>query len=241
MPQPRAPLGVGFYTRADAAHLLRMRLDRVNRWVRGYSYSWTVAATKRRGRQPPVIKTDLPLLDDALTLSFLELMELRVVKEFLDQRIPLQTVRVAWRHAAQAFQTQHPFAHHRVFLDRGHIFVALRNDPDATPDLMEVSSRKRPFQVIAGPIFEKSVKELEFDERTFLVRRWWPLGLGVPVVLDPHLVFGAPVIQGTRIPTEIIARHLKTRSVEQVAKAFEVDRLSIEAAQHFESRLAHAA
>jgi len=239
MPHPRVPLGVGFYTRGDAARFLRMRPDRINRWVRGYSYSWKVAQDKRHGRQPPVIKTDLPLLEDTLTLSFLELMELRVVKEFLDQGIPLQTVRVAWRHAAHAFQTGHPFAHHRVFLDKGQIFMALDNA--TAPDLMEVSSRQRPFQVIAGPIFARSVKELEFDEKTLFVRRWWPLGLQVPVVLDPRIAFGAPVIEGTRIPTEIVGLHLRTRSVEQVAKAFEVDRPRVEAARTFESRLAQAA
>lgn len=239
MPHTRVPLGVGFYTRAEAARFLRMRPDRVNRWVRGYSYSWKVAEDKRHGYQPPVIKTDLPILDDTLTLSFLELMELRVVKEFLDQEIPLQTVRVAWRHAAKAFQTGHPFAHHRVFLDQGRIFVAT-NDANA-PDLMEISSRKRPFQLIAGPIFARSVKELEFDEKTLFVRRWWPLGLKVPVVLDPHIAFGTPVIEGTRIPTEVVALHLRARSVEQVARAFEVDRARVEAAQTFESRLAQAA
>jgi len=233
-------LGVGIYSRVEAGRLLSLHAGRVGSWVRGYRYTWGPKEKRRHGEQPAVIRTDIPIIDGSLAISFLELVELFVVKQFRDKSIPLQTVRVAWNHAARAFRTLHPFANRRAFTDRGRIFMALRDD-DLAPDVLEVSSRRTPFQILAGPIFRHSISEIEFDEETELARRWWPQGRQVPVVLDPTIAFGAPVIAGTRVPTAILARFAETRSVSAVADAFELPTERIEAAVAFERRLARAA
>lgn len=233
-------LGLGIYSRGEVARLLNLSSNRVSSWIRGYRYTWGPKERRRHGEQPSVIKTDIPIIGGSVAVSFLELVELLVVKQFRDEGIPLQTVRVAWNHAAQAFKTRHPFANRRVFTDGGHIFMALRDD-DFAPDVLEVSSRRSPFQIIAGPIFRHSLDEFEFDEQTELARRWWPLGRKVPVVVDPKIAFGAPVVSGTRVPTTIIARYAETRSIKVVADAFDLPRERVEAAVKFESRLARAA
>lgn len=233
-------LGIGIYSRGEVGRLLNLSTGRVSSWVRGYRYMWGPKERRRRGEQPAVIKTDIPTIEGSLAISFLELVELFVVKQFRDKGIPLQTVRVAWNHAARAFKTRHPFANKRVFTDGGRIFVALRED-EAAPDVLEVSSRRTPFQIIAGPVFKHSLQEIEFDEHTELARRWWPQGRSVPIVLDPTVAFGAPVVVGTRVPTATLARYAETRSVEGVADAFELASDRIEAAVRFESQLARAA
>lgn len=233
-------LGLGIYSRAEVARLLSLGPGRVTSWVRGYRYAWGPKERRRRGKQPAVIKTDIPTIEGSLSVSFLELVELFVVKQFRDNGIPLQTVRVAWNHAARAFKTLHPFADRRVFTDGGHIFMALRED-ELWADVLEVSTRRMPFQVIVGPIFKHSFDEIEFDKRTELACRWWPQGRQVPIVLDREIAFGAPVVAGTRVPTSFIARFAKTRSIPVVAEAFELLPAQIDAAVRFESRLARAA
>jgi uncharacterized protein (DUF433 family) len=104
-----------------------------------------------------------------------------------------------------------------------------------------VSSRRQPFQIIAGPIFRQTFSEIEFDSRTEHARRWWPQGREVSVVLDPAIAFGAPVIPGTRVPTAIIGRYAETHTVSAVAEAFDLPPERIQAAVRFESRLARAA
>jgi uncharacterized protein (DUF433 family) len=233
-------LGVGIYSRAEVARLQRLSPGRVTSWVRGYRYAWGPRGRRRRGEQPAVIKTDIPTIDGSLAVSFLELVELFVVKQFRDKGIPLQTVRVAWNHAARAFDTLHPFADRRVFTDGGRIFMALRDD-ELAPDVLEVSSRRMPFQIAAGPIFRHTFAEIEFDEHTELARRWWPRGRHVPVVLDPAIAFGAPVVRETRVPTAIVARYAETRPLDAVADAFELPADRVEAAVTFEHQLAPAA
>ncbi len=235
-------VGVGIYTRAEAARLLGLSPGRVASWVRGYRYTWGPKERRKHGRQPAVIQTDLPIVDSTIAISFLELMELKVVRRFRNEGIPLQTVRVAWQHAARAFDTQHPFADRRVFTDRGKIFMAVEDDRQKVPQLvLEISSRQRPFQLVAGPIFAESLQEVEFDDKTNLVTQWWPLGRDVPIVLDPRIAFGAPVVAGTRIPTSTLALYTIGNSVPAVADAFSLEPSQVDAAVGFEAELALAA
>ncbi len=240
MSQPRVPLGVGIYSRAEAARLLHLTPQRLGRWVRGYTYWLKSGEAPRRTQQPPVVHTDLPTIGGALALSFLELMELRVVKAFVTKGVPLQRVRVAARRIADLYGTAHPFAHRRVYTDREQIFVAGHGE-SVEPDLLQVTGRRGAGQLVAGGIFDRYVEEIDFEASTALAERWFPLGRDVPIVLDPRIAFGAPVIVGTRIRTEILALYATGNAVATIARAFELEARHVRAALHFETQLARAA
>ena len=236
----RILLGVGIYTRTEAARLLRLTPQRLGRWVRGYTYWLKSGLAPRKTRQPPVVHTDLPTIDGMVALSFLELMELRVVRAFVEKGVPLQRVRAAARTIGDLFGTEHPFAHRRVYTDRNQIFVAL-SDAGVEPALLQVSGRRASSQLIAGGIFDRYVEEIDFEVESALAERWYPLGRSVPVVLDPRIAFGAPVVAGTRIRTDVLALYASGNTVPVVAKAFELDAARIQAAVDFETHLAQAA
>lgn len=229
-------LGVGLYSRADAVRLLRMTPSRVARWVRGYSYKVPYTVTTERRAQPPVVRVRLPRIGDTTPLTFLDLMELRVVKALVDRGLSLQHVRKAAGLASELFQSPYPFASRRIFTDGDGVFASLTRE---VPTLIELSSRHE--QLIAAPIIEHYLTELDFDPQTSLARRWWPLGRHVPVVLDPDIAFGAPVISGTATRTDIIAALAGEADVEIAANAYEIDEAAVEAALRFESDLTMAA
>lgn len=234
------PLGVGIYPRPDAARLLRMSPDRLRRWVGGYTYALrnTGADGSTRRRQVPVVHTELPAIDGAVALSFLELMELRVVKAIVDRGLSLQHVRRAAQLAMRRFDTRHPFASRRVFTEGRHIFSAVSDEPDA-PNVVRWTADQID-QVIAGPVFEQFLSEIEFDARTALAERWWPCGREVPVVLDPRVSFGAPVVAGTGVRTSTLARTAGASSVRDAALAYEIELAQAQAAVEFEAALAAA-
>ncbi len=118
--------------------------------------------------------------------------------------------------------------------------MALR-DKDEAPDVLEVSSRRMPFQIVAGPIFRESFHEIEFDDSTALASRWWPRGRQTPIVLDPTIAFGAPVVRGTRVPTATFARYADARPIKVLADAFELLAEQVRAAVTFERQLSRAA
>jgi uncharacterized protein (DUF433 family) len=230
-------VGFGIYSRVDAARLLGMNPPRLRRWVSGYTYWLRVAASEEQRRKPPIIKTDLPPIDNSIALSFLELMELRVVKSIVDAGIPLQHVRRAAKWAGEAFQTDHPFASRRVFTDGRSIFSAVSDDNP--PNVIKWQDGQME-QIIAGPIFDRYLREIEFDPSTSLAYKWWPLGKAQPVILDPKVAFGAPVIEGTAVRTSIIARLARHASVKDAAVAYELQLRQAEAAVSFEASLAAA-
>jgi uncharacterized protein (DUF433 family) len=180
------------------------------------------------------------MIDGTVSLSFLELMELRVVKAFVAKGVPLQRVRVAARRIADLFQTTHPFAHQRVYTDREQIYVAL-SDAGVEPDILQVTGRRPSSQLIAGGIFDRYLEEIDFEASTALAERWFPLGRGVPIMLDPQIAFGAPIIAGTGIRTDVVALYSKGNPLPAVAKAFELELSRLQAAIDFETQLAHAA
>jgi uncharacterized protein (DUF433 family) len=231
------PLGIGIYSRAEAARLIGVSQSRLRRWVGGYRYWSRYWEEPQLRERPPVIDTDLPVIEDSVALSFYELMELRVVKGLIDQGISLQRVRQTAALCAREFQTQHPFASRRVYTDGTRVYAALSRDD--VPDVIELSERRR-LQVILGEVVQPFLKEIDFDETNLLAHRWWPMGRSVPVVLDPRIAFGSPVLQGTAIRTSVAARMAATVPREEVAEAYDVDLARIEAAVEFEEQLAAA-
>lgn len=240
-PDPSVSLGTGVYPRADAARLLGMPPARLRRWVGGYTY-WLRrergAAARTRRQRPPLISTELPPLDGAVALTFLELMELRVVQALVGRGVTLQHVRAAARLASRHFDTRHPFASRRVFTDGRHVFSAVTDDTRA-PNVVEWTPG-RIEQVVAGPVFDQFLAEIEFDAQTALAERWWPLGRAVPVVLDPRVSFGAPVVAGTGVRTSTVARFARHASTSEAAVAYELALAQAEAAVSFEEQLAAA-
>ncbi len=237
MASQRIPLGIGIYSRADAARLLHVTPSRLRRWVGGYTYISKYWQEPERRPRPPVVRTDLPVIDDTIALSFLELMELRVVKGLIDGGVSLQGVRAAHTLCAQEFGTARPFASRRVYTDGRRVFTALSRDDDS--DVIELSEAKR-LQIIFGEVIQPFLQEIAFDEQSSLASRWWPMGRPTPIILDPRIAFGSPVIEGTAIRTYVAARMAGRSAPAAVADAFEIELGHVEAAVEFEEQLAAA-
>ncbi len=235
------PLGVGFYSRAEAGRLLKVTPTRLNRWIQGYTYKLRQQGTSYIKRQKsPVVHVVLPTIDGVLALSFVELIELRVIKAFTDKGLPLQRVRVAAERAIELFHTVHPFASKRVFTDGELVFAEFGNPKKRDlPDVIELTKGKH-LQIHSGVLLEGYLDEVSFSQETLLADRWWPLSKDFPVVLDPKIAFGAPVIEGTATRTEVIAGTARAMSTDAAANLYQLKKREVEAAVQFEDLLAAA-
>lgn len=233
------PLGVGYYTLGEAARLLGVDRSRIRRWVAGYTY-WLQSEQKgkRRRIQTPILATDLPIVGDVRALSFVELMELRVVKAFVARGVPLQRVRTAALLARQHFGVSHPFASRKIYTDGKNIFADLQRDLGISA-VVELS-RKRYLQLQSGQLVRSSLDEIEFDPSTTVAHRWWPLSRGVPVVLDPTICFGSPTVAGTGVRTAIVSGMARAESVNSAADSYGLTTDAVNAAVTFEGLLAAA-
>ena len=216
MRRPAKPLpellGRGIYSPATAASLAGITSGKVRRWVQGYRFVYQTHAGIRSGSSPPVIRTDLPAIDRSEALSFVELIEVLVVGALLRRGVALRTIRRAAKRAARMLGTSHPFAYQRFKTDGKGIFVDLaKQSAEFQHLLIELAGGQYAFP----QILNRYLEEIEFDPETLMAVRWWPLGKKRPVVLDPGVAFGEPVIAGTRIPVSVITYALRAGETEK--------------------------
>jgi hypothetical protein len=92
-------IGTGIYSVAEAARLSGVSSACIRRWLRGYSYD--TSAGQRDAA--PVFSGSYSLIDGEMALSFLDLIEVRVVHALRARKISWKLIRKAEQHAREVF------------------------------------------------------------------------------------------------------------------------------------------
>ncbi len=178
------------YNASEAGRLADLKPDRVRRWLRGYSYSHAGDVH----RQEPVIRRP-GQRTTATYASFLELVDLLFVKEFLNEGISLQQLRRALSEAADLLGVTH-FAR-QVFFTEGRR-IHLEVGQKGGKALLQLLSGG---QWVIAPVILELAKRIDFEETSQLATRWYPRGQTGHIVVDPAIAFGQPTIAGHGIAT----------------------------------------
>tara|TARA_R110000787_G_scaffold24088_5_gene68624 strand:- start:390 stop:1079 length:690 start_codon:yes stop_codon:yes gene_type:complete len=203
------PLLAGFFSIPEAARLVGVSPNLVRGWLNGYANS----------RSGPVVDRDF---EGTRTVSFLDLMELRFIAVFRAQKVSMPTLRIAAENARRDWSVNHPLAlsGEKYVTDRRKVFerVAKENGDEAAWDM--VSGQGELWDTIEQTI----AKGVTFDPKTYLAKLWRPRPAEFPrIVIDPHVAFGRPTIEGTKVPTAALFRQWKAEgNKERVAKWFDV-------------------
>jgi uncharacterized protein (DUF433 family) len=219
--QPEDPLLAGFFSIADAARLVGASPAAVRGWVDGYPNS----------RSGPVVRRDF---EGTRTVSFLDLMELRFIAIFRAQRVPMPTLRKAAEKARHDWNVGHPLAlaSEKYVTDRRNVFAHVAEENEDSTTWNMVTGQHEMWDTIEQTI-EKGVA---FDPKTYLAKLWHPRPAEFPkVVIDPHVAFGKPTIEGTRVPTGVLFRQWKAMGNKaRVARWFDVSPESVAMAIEYE-------
>src|ERR1700730_1378000 len=222
-------LQTGIYTVAEASRLTRVSTSRIRRWLRGYEFK----VKHGRHRSPAVWNSQLPPIDHAMALGFLDLLEIRAVDAFISAGVSWRDLRRIHNQARQWLGNNHPFCTNRFATDGHTIFLELREENRGVT-LWDMRAVQRVFDKIIRPF----LKNVEFDSGK-IPRRWWPRGKHRQVALDPRRSFGHPIIFKEGISTRVLARSARANnSMEEVARWFEISPASVREAVDFEQALA---
>ena len=173
-------LGRGIYTIPEACRYLDAHPSRVYRWF----------------NENGVFTSDYNEIDGQRALSFLDLMDAKVALTFRNSNVPMPELRNAYNALREQTGRPHPFAHNDLYLHDGKIFrKEIR--PDKTPLLYRVSTREGYIEEVMRPFLTR----VEFDKQSHQALRWH---IADGILMDPAIRFGAPVIEHTRIPAEIL-------------------------------------
>lgn len=223
-------VGIGLYTVPEAARLTKVPQQAIRRWQFGYSY-------RRNGEEhtmAPVWEGQVPRINSAVGLGFLDLMEVRFVRAFRIHGVSLHVIRLAADRAREIFDQHHPFARKKFMTDGRRIFAEIVEESGETW-LLDMVKSQYAFERVIRPTLYHSVEFSAGDEAL----RWYPMWPGRQVVVDPQQSFGRPVTVEGRVPTDTLAAAVKAESsVARVARLFDLPKSAVRAAVTFEQSLA---
>lgn len=219
MPLDQTIFGEGIYTPQEAARLIGGSPLDIIRWTRGTSNNM------------PVWHAHYSDFEESTAISFLDLVETRVVRAFRRSGIPLQSVRTAISIAQERYGIERPLSSLEFKTDGKEIvFCALENDGN-----YESLSRKNPGQKLFGSIVDLSLRDLDYEDGRAV--RWWPTRDDA-IVLDPKRSFGAPILEKFGIATSVLADESRNglRPAE-IARLYEIPAKLVNAALRYEASL----
>jgi uncharacterized protein (DUF433 family) len=148
-------------------------------------------------------------------VSFVDLVEVATIGKLRNKGFSLKRIRQINAYCRVALGEPRPLVTERFRVAGQDIFV----DDYDFGILVNVGREAgmRAWEEVLEPFLE----DVEYEEE--IVRRWWPLGKDVAVLIDPNFGFGLPVIAGTGVRTEIIAeRHKAGDTTDEIVYDFDV-------------------
>lgn len=222
-------LGKGLYSIPESARILQTTQQKLRRWIRGYTYNKDNIVHI----SPPLFKTDYEYDSSDVIISFLDLAELLFIKTFSEYGISIQSIRNAALAASELFNTAHPFAMRKFYTD-GKTILARVAEEEKDPALIDLLKKQYQFDQIITPLLYETIDFNTVDEAS----KYWPLGKGKNIVLDPARNLGKPILDNYNIRTDVIFDLLKkNHSIKEIIDWYEIDELSLRTAIDYEKGL----
>lgn len=216
---------IAAYTLAEAARYLRLPPATLRSWVLGRQYP-----TAGGGSQfPPLLR---PARQAPPLLSFSNLVEAHLLRSLRTHHgVPVKALRSALAYAQKELGIDRLLLRPELRTAAGKVFL------DRYGELIELSASG---QLAMRRLFAEHVQRIEWDASRFPVRLYpflWPTAPTEerPIVIDPRIAFGRPVVLRKGVSTSVIAERIDAgESVEDVAADYELGQSEVEQAIVYE-------
>jgi len=213
------------YTLAEAARYVRLPAATLRSWVLGRHYPTADGS----GEFPPLIR---PASRRPPLLSFSNLIEAHVLRSLRTEHgVPVKALRSALAYAEKTLGIDRLLLRPELRANAGKVFL------DRYGELIEITASG---QLAMRRLFTEHLKRVEWDSSRFPVRLYPFLSTATPsearpIVIDPRIAFGRPVVLRKGISTSIIAERVDAgESVDNIAADYELGPLEIEQAIVYE-------
>ena len=227
--QGKDPRDMPTYTIPDAARYLRIPEGTIRSWTVGRAYP---VAEGQSFFEPLIsVPGDKPTL-----LSFTNLVEIHVLRAIRKHhKIQLDKVRTALNYLEERLNVPHPLAHEEFRTDGVNLLI------ERSGTLIHASLKG---QVQIKESLNQHLERIEPDDSGLAIKLY-PFTRSDEahnpriVAIDPRIAFGRLVIDGTGIPTHIIAeRYRAGDSMQELTEDYDCEPYQIEEAIRCEMPLA---
>jgi uncharacterized protein (DUF433 family) len=213
------------YTLAEAARYLRLPSATLRSWMLGRDYP----TSQGGGKFPPLIR---PASKHPPLLSFANLIEAHVLRSLRTEHgVPVKALRDALGYAQRTLGIERLLLRPELRANAGTVFL------DRYGELIDLSASG---QLAMRQLFNEHLKRIDWDASNFPVRLYPFLSVVAtsserPIVINPHIAFGRPVVERKGVSTSAIAERIDAgESVEDVASDYDLGPSEIEQAILYE-------
>jgi uncharacterized protein (DUF433 family) len=207
---------------AEAARYLRLPAATLRSWVLGRQY-------EGGGQFHPLIR---PASLRPTLLSFSNLIEAHVLRSLrAEHAVSVKALRSALEFAEKQLGIDRLLLRPELHTDAGKVFL------DRYGKLIELSASG---QLVMRQAFEEHLKRIDWDSSRFPLRLFPFVSTAVPtderpIVIDPRIAFGRPVVLRMGISTSAIADRIDAgEQVEDIAADYDLDASEINQAVLYE-------
>ena len=228
-------LGKGIYELSFASRLTGISARTIRRRLLGYRQK------SKDGTQEylSVIRGEYGLVDGKPFLSFLDLIEVQFLQAFRRYGVQWSTIREAAEKARNLLGASHPFSTKQFSTDGKNILVTISQTLDNDKKLMDLITSQLEFPDIVEPVLRGFIDSIDYFEDHDSACRWWPMGKESPIMLDPRIVFGRPVVGDKHVPTDVIKDTFNTTgSISKVSSWYRITEDMVRAAIRYEESIA---
>jgi uncharacterized protein (DUF433 family) len=211
----RAELGLGIYGLEDLRTYLAYYAGDAS--TRDLAFTWLTEALN------PILGHVARRTDYA----FADLISLFVVRELRRLGVRHAKIREAEQHLRVTTGLARPFVHREVMTDGRDVWIV-----GDESNQVEAASGPRGQQA-SHVALQAYLKPVQYTDN--VAATWIP---AEHVLVSPHVQFGEPVVQGTRVPTAAVADIAAAADAERAAARLGIDQEKANSAIAFERRLA---
>ena len=166
-------------------------------------------------------------------LSYLELVEVAFVATLRHMDIKLEQIRIAHDFLRTRFAVEYPFAQLKLKTDGAEVLKDLEVEQGDWVELMIVASRHG--ELLFREMIQDRIREFVYDEHWGWAITWYPRGVSGPVLVDPRVAFGAPVLREYGLPTWVVkGRYQAGESEAEIQEDFGISLIAVRQALDFE-------
>jgi len=213
------------YTLAEAARYARLPVATLRSWVLGRQYP----TAEGKAEFPPLIR---PASRQPSWLSFSNLIEAHVLRSLRTEHgVPVKELRRALAFAEKTLGIDRLLLRPELRTNAGKVFL------DRYGELIDLTASG---QLAMRRLFEEHLKRIEWDSSRFPVRLYPFLSASAPsgerpIVIDPRIAFGRPVVVSKGVATSTIAERIDAgESVNDIAADYDLAQSEIEQAVIYE-------
>ena len=213
------------YTLSEAARYARLPVATLRSWVLGRQYP----TAEGKAEFPPLIRL---ASRKPPWLSFSNLIEAHVLRSLrAEHGVSVKELRRALAFAEKSLGIDRLLLRPELRTNAGKVFL------DRYGELIDLTASG---QLAMRKLFEEHLKRIEWDSSRFPVRLYPFLSASAPsgdrpIVIDPRIAFGRPVVVSKGIATSTIAERVDAgESVNDIATDYDLAQSEIEQAVVYE-------